>query len=149
VDSLVDIIPALKRVLDNLEKIQDEKGVPKSKEIVNKNITNSSLNNENTAELSGREVKKLRSVFTIFSEVFFEYQKKFAVDTKPKTLISTVAKPIEKQKEIILHLYHDKAYRDRLGKNARERVIERYTWRANAEKVLKLCEAALDRNRKY
>ena len=99
-DSLVDIIPALKRVLDNLEKIQDEKGVPKSKEIVNKNITNSSLNNENTAELSGREVKKLRSVFTIFSEVFFEYQKKFAVDTKPKTLISTVAKPIEKQKEI-------------------------------------------------
>jgi hypothetical protein len=100
VDSLVDIIPALKRVLDNLEKIQDEKGVPKNKEIVNKNITNSSLNKENTAELSGREVKKLRSVFTIFSEVFFEYQKKFAVDTKPKTLISTVAKPIEKQKEI-------------------------------------------------
>ena len=99
-DSLVDIIPALKRVLDNLEKIQDEKGVPKSKEIVNKNITNSSLNKENTADLSGQEIKKLRSVFTIFSEVFFEYQKKFAVDTKPKTLISTVAKPIEKQKEI-------------------------------------------------
>jgi hypothetical protein len=100
VDSLVDIIPALKRVLDNLEKIQDEKGVPKSKEIVNKNITNSSLNKENTADLSGQEIKKLRSVFTIFSEVFFEYQKKFAVDTKPKTLISTVAKPIEKQKEM-------------------------------------------------
>ena len=99
-DSLVDIIPALKRVLDNLEKIQDEKGVPKSKEIVNKNITNSSLNKENTADLSGQEIKKLRSVFTIFSEVFFEYQKKFAVDTKPKTLISTVAKPIEKQKEM-------------------------------------------------
>ena len=97
-DSLVDIIPALKRVLDNLEKLQDEKGVPNSNQVVDKNITNSSLNKDNSPNLSGNEVKKLRSVFTLFSEVFFEYQKKFAVDTKPKTLISSVAKPIEKQK---------------------------------------------------
>ena len=98
-DSLVDIIPALKRVLDNLEKIQEEKGVPKNKEIIDKNITNSSLNENKSTDLSSGEVKKLRAVFTIFSEVFFDYQKKFTVDTKPKTLISTVAKPIEKQKE--------------------------------------------------
>lgn len=100
-DSLVDIIPALKRVLDNLEKIQEEKGVPKNKEIIDKNITNSSLNENKSTDLSSGEVKKLRAVFTIFSEVFFDYQKKFTVDTKPKTLISTVAKPIEKQKETI------------------------------------------------
>ena len=100
-DSLVDIIPALKRVLDNLEKIQEEKGVPKNKEIIDKNITNSSLNENKSTDLSSGEVKKLRAVFTIFSEVFFDYQKKFTVDTKPKTLISTVAKPIEKQNETI------------------------------------------------
>lgn len=99
-DSLVDIIPVLKRVLDNLEKIQDEKGVPKSAQMVDKNITNSSLNKDNSANLSGNEIKKLRSVFTLFCEVFFEYQKKFTVDTKPKTLISTVAKPIESQKNV-------------------------------------------------
>lgn len=99
-DSLVDIIPALKRVLDNLEKLQDEKGVPKTNQLVNKNITNSSLTNDTSPNLTGNEVKKLRSVFTLFSEVFFEYQKKFAVDTKPQTLISTVAKPIESQKNV-------------------------------------------------
>jgi glycosyltransferase involved in cell wall biosynthesis len=46
-------------------------------------------------------------------------------------------------KEALLNLYHDKAFRERLGANARRRVEENYTWRANAEKVRDLCRDSL------
>jgi glycosyltransferase involved in cell wall biosynthesis len=46
-------------------------------------------------------------------------------------------------KDALLQLYHDKAYRELLGANARKRVEENYTWRANAEKVRDLCQKSI------
>jgi glycosyltransferase involved in cell wall biosynthesis len=48
-------------------------------------------------------------------------------------------------KEALLKLYRDKEYRERLGANARKRVEEKYTWRANAQKVHDLCRQCMDR----
>lgn len=42
----------------------------------------------------------------------------------------------------ILTLHHDPALRKRLGQNARARVMQHYTWRANANKVRSLCVEA-------
>ncbi len=47
-------------------------------------------------------------------------------------------------KEALLKLYHDKAYREHLGANARKRVEENYTWRANADKVRTQCLESLN-----
>jgi len=42
----------------------------------------------------------------------------------------------------ILNLHHDPALRERIGQNARARVMGRYSWRINAEKVRRLCMEA-------
>lgn len=44
--------------------------------------------------------------------------------------------------QAILNLHYDPALREQIGKNARARVMERYTWRINAEKVRHLCMEA-------
>ena len=44
--------------------------------------------------------------------------------------------------QVILKLYGDPILREQLGRNARARVMERYTWRINAEKVRHLCKEA-------
>lgn len=99
-DIVEEIIPSLKRLLDGLEKIQEERGMPKEQELINKNITNSSLSDEKVkSSLDNVERKRLKEAFTLFSEVFFDYKKKTEPDVKPKTLMGEVAKPIQKQQE--------------------------------------------------
>jgi glycosyltransferase involved in cell wall biosynthesis len=44
--------------------------------------------------------------------------------------------------QAILRLYGDPMLREQLGRNARARVMERYTWKLNAEKVRCLCSEA-------
>jgi glycosyltransferase involved in cell wall biosynthesis len=63
--------------------------------------------------------------------------KELIVDGESGLLI--YSEDIKALKEALLRLYHDKAYRECLGANARKRVEENYTWRANAEKVRNLC----------
>jgi len=98
VDDVIDLVPSIGRILDNLEKIQGEKGIPKKEELINKNITNSSLSRTSTSStLTTPEKKRYREAYSIFSDVFFDYQKKNKEDEKPTTLFSEVKRPIEKQ----------------------------------------------------
>jgi len=46
-------------------------------------------------------------------------------------------------KEALSRLYNDSAFRESLGINARRRVEQNYTWRANASKVRSLCSEAM------
>jgi glycosyltransferase involved in cell wall biosynthesis len=49
----------------------------------------------------------------------------------------------DKLKRTLLMLYHDRNLRERLGKNARAKVIARYAWKTNAEKVQQLIKEAI------
>jgi len=47
----------------------------------------------------------------------------------------------EELKKAILKLYKDKELREKMGKKAREKVEKSYTWRHNAEKIIKIFES--------
>ena len=98
---LGDIIVTIGRILNNLEKIQEEKGVPNANQnLIDKNINNSSLGKKKeTSALSSSDKKKLSEVFSLFNESFFSYQKKQKEDTAQQTLISKVERQ-NKPKEI-------------------------------------------------
>ena len=90
---LGDIIVTIGRILNNLEKIQEDKGVPDSKVLIDNNIKNSSLSNKKQSDsLSSSEKKKLKEVLSLFNESFFSYQKKQKEDIAPQTLISKIQK---------------------------------------------------------
>ena len=98
---LGDIIVTIGRILNNLEKIQEEKGVPNANQnLIDKNINNSSLGKKKEpSSLSSSDKKKLSEVFSLFNESFFSYQKKQKEDTAQQTLISKVERQ-NKPKEI-------------------------------------------------
>jgi hypothetical protein len=87
---LGDIIVTIGRILNNLEKIQEEKGVPNTQQnLIDNNINNSSLGKKREdSSLSGSDKKKTKEVFSLFNESFFAYQKKQKEDTTQQTLIS-------------------------------------------------------------
>ena len=89
-----DIIVTIGRILNNLEKIQEERGVPNAQNtLVDNNIKNSSLGKKKeSSSLSSSEKKKLSEVFSLFNQAFFAYQKKQTPDEAPKTLISKLEK---------------------------------------------------------
>jgi hypothetical protein len=91
---LGDIIVTIGRILNNLEKIQEERGVPNAQNtLVDNNIKNSSLGKKKeSSSLSSSEKKKLSEVFSLFNQAFFAYQKKQTPDEAPKTLISKLEK---------------------------------------------------------
>ena len=74
---LGDIIVTIGRILNNLEKIQEERGVPNAQNaLVDNNIKNSSLGKKKeSSSLSSPEKKKLSEVFSLFNQSFFDYQK--------------------------------------------------------------------------
>ena len=101
---LDDIIISIGRILNNLEKIQEEKGVPnRNSSLIDKNITNSSLGKKKeTGSISSNEKKKLIEVFNLFNDSFFKYQQKQKPDDKQSTLISNIQKeqrPASEKKE--------------------------------------------------
>ncbi|MDJ0928065.1 MAG: glycosyltransferase family 4 protein [Gammaproteobacteria bacterium] len=49
--------------------------------------------------------------------------------------------------DAIIGLKNDSGLRDRLGAAAREKVTERYTWKQNAEKIMRLCQDAIGKSR--
>ena len=87
---LGDIIVTIGRILNNLEKIQEEKGVPNTQQnLIDNNINNSSLGKKREpTSLSSNEKKKAKELFSLFNESFFAYQKKQKEDTTQQTLVS-------------------------------------------------------------
>ena len=47
-------------------------------------------------------------------------------------------------RETLIQLYKDRTFRETLGKNARKRVEQNYTWKVNAEKVRNVCRMAIE-----
>lgn len=86
----------IQKILGLLEDIQKEKGVPESRDLVDKNIIkseNSTFDDskKENASLSSREKKKLTETFTLFNELFFKYKKQEESEA-PKTFTSQAAK---------------------------------------------------------
>jgi len=108
---LDDIIITIGRILNNLEKIQEDKGVPNSQQnLIDKNINNSSLGKKReSSSLSSSDKTKLKEVFSLFNESFFTYQKKQQQDTSQKTLISNVQRE-NKPKEIKADVANKKGF---------------------------------------
>ena len=94
-DVIQDIILKL---LGLLSEVTEEKGVSKEQNSVNKNINtapNSTLDDTTVSSggLSSKEKTKLSEVFTLFNQIFFDYQKKHVtVDTRQETLMQNVVK---------------------------------------------------------
>lgn len=53
------------------------------------------------------------------------------------------AEDTEALRDEVIRMYKDRAYRERLGRNARELVEKKYTWEENARKIEKLCRLAM------
>lgn len=94
------------KLLGILTEMSNDKGVPKEKQVVDKNIKkaeNSTLD-ESKAEataLSSTERRKLTETFSLFNELFFNYQKSHLEDTKDKTLVQEIAKKQEKSQHLL------------------------------------------------
>jgi len=81
------------KLLGLLEQLVEEKGVPKTDNLADKNIVNNEDNQKGkSAGLTNIEKKRLEQSFTIFNKLFFEYQKKVMPDEKEKTLVQDIAK---------------------------------------------------------
>lgn len=94
------------KLLGLLDQLVEEKGVPKSDDLANKNIVNNEENQKaGSSGLNNNERKKLEQTFTIFNKLFFDYQKKMNPDTKEKTLVQDIAK---KQNVIPAEPYEEK-----------------------------------------
>lgn len=99
-----DILNILSRLVGLLDQLTEEKGVPKNRSLVDKNIIkseNSTLdaNVSKKGSLTSLEKKKLTETFNLFNKLFFDYQKKVSGDKKEKTLVSKIAKEHKKSQQ--------------------------------------------------
>jgi hypothetical protein len=89
--------PTILKLLGVLEQLHEDKGVPKQDALVNKNVIksdNSTFDSDKKEKsgLSSKHKKTLVETFTLFNQMFFDYQKKMRVDEKEKTKVSQIAK---------------------------------------------------------
>jgi len=90
--------PVILNLLGVLKEMHEQKGVPKQDKIIEKNIVKSknstfdSDKREKRGGLSSEQKQNLVETFTLFNQMFFEYQKKVRVDEKEKTKVSQIAK---------------------------------------------------------
>jgi hypothetical protein len=85
-----ELIPVLDKLINGLEKLTDQKGVPSAeKENAKKNIINTDIGElkKKSNSLTSSEKERARDLFTIFSQVYTDYKKKQKVDEKPQTLL--------------------------------------------------------------
>ena len=89
-----DILGSLNRVLGILEGMTDEKGVPKEKQLIDKNIVkseNSKFDRNSPLKvsptLSSTEKTRYTAIFTLFSQVFFKFKEN---QTEPETSATRV-----------------------------------------------------------
>jgi len=90
--------PVILNLLGVLKDMHEQKGVPKQDKIIEKNIIKSknstfdSDKREKRGGLSSEQKQNLVETFTLFNQMFFEFQKKVRVDEKEKTKVSQIAK---------------------------------------------------------
>jgi hypothetical protein len=90
--------PVILNLLGVLKEMHEQKGVPKQDKIIEKNIVKSknstfdSDKREKRGGLSSEQKQNLVETFTLFNQMFFEFQKKVRVDEKEKTKVSQIAK---------------------------------------------------------
>lgn len=96
----------LVKLLGLLDTLSEDKGVPKQKSIVDKNVIKSENSTFTSGEKSAKggldnnQKKTLTETFNLFNQMFFDYQKKISPDTKQDTLVSSIAaNQVQQRKE--------------------------------------------------
>jgi hypothetical protein len=94
VESNVEILPTLNRILGFLQTMEGDKGMPKQDKLAETNIINSSIGNREASKntLSSQEKNKTTEFAKIFSDVFVEIQNAKKPDVAEKTIVGSIAK---------------------------------------------------------
>jgi hypothetical protein len=94
VESNVEILPTLNRILGFLQTMEGDKGMPKQDKLAETNIINSSIGNREASKntLSSQEKNKTTEFAKIFSNVFVEIQNAKKPDVAEKTIVGSIAK---------------------------------------------------------
>jgi hypothetical protein len=93
VESNVEILPTLNRILGFLQTMEGDKGMPKQDKLAETNIINSSIGNREASKntLSSQEKNKSTEFAKIFSKIFVEIQNAKKPDTAEKTIVGSIA----------------------------------------------------------
>jgi len=99
----VELVTEFLEILGNQTKIIDQLANQSSSKnvLVDKNIIkspNSTFGDSESSKLNNKEKYRTKEASSIFISKFFEEQKKIQKDTKDKTLVTKIAKPVIKQK---------------------------------------------------
>lgn len=97
----MDTTQLLNEVIGLLNTLNQTIGVPQGKSIEEKNVlqtgtSGSDPNKKQASGLSSSESKRIKEIATLFSEVFYNYNKKRTVDTAPQTLITSLNRQQQK-----------------------------------------------------
>ena len=92
-ESNVEILPTLNRILGFLQTMEGDKGMPKQDKLAETNIINSSIGNREASKntLSSQEKNKSTEFAKIFSKIFVEIQNAKKPDTAEKTIVGSIA----------------------------------------------------------
>jgi hypothetical protein len=82
----------IEELLGLLQKMHEERGVPESESLENRNILQgnspSDPNNRVSPALNSNERRRTTEIATLFARALYDYNKKYKKDEKPRTLIS-------------------------------------------------------------